>query len=78
MRIEDHTTTQDTVMRRHHEEHALRDPVCGMEVSRKSAVGEATHHGKTYYFCAPSCLQAFEADPEKFVHHHRQHGMKAR
>jgi len=50
----------------------FKDPVCGMVVSRMTAVDE-----KTYYFCAGSCRQAFEAAPEKYIKHHRQHGMKS-
>lgn len=65
-------------MRRQHDEHPLKDPVCGMEVSRKSAVEETTYQGKTYYFCAQTCRKAFEADPAKYIHQHRQHGMKPR
>ena len=63
-------------MRHQGEEHSNKDPVCGMELSRTSAVEEATYQGKTYYFCAQNCHKAFEADPQKYVHHHRQHGMK--
>ncbi len=62
-------------MKRQNKEHPITDPVCGMELSRKSAVEEATYQDKTYYFCAPTCREAFEADPKKYVRHHRQHGM---
>ncbi len=54
----------------------FKDPVCGMEVSRKTAISEFTYQGKTYYFCAGTCRDAFEAEPEKYIKHHRQHGMK--
>lgn len=54
----------------------FKDPVCGMEVSYLTAVDEILYRGKTYYFCAESCRQAFEAEPEKYIRHHRQHGMK--
>lgn len=54
------------------------DPVCGMRVSRISAAAEAEHQGKTYYFCAPLCRDAFLADPERYLRPHRQHGMPAR
>lgn len=56
----------------------FKDPVCGMEVSRLSAVDEYTYSGKTYYFCAHSCKESFEADPEKYVPRHRQHGIKSK
>ncbi len=57
-------------------EPCFKDPVCGMEVSRMSAAEECDYQGKTYYFCARSCREAFEAEPEKYLRQHRQHGMK--
>jgi len=56
-----------------------KDPVCGMEVSRISAIAEAHYQGKTYYFCAGICKDAFLDNPEKYLkgcqaeeerHHH--------
>ena len=44
-----------------------KDPVCGMEVDEKKAVATSQHMGKTYYFCAPGCKKAFDADPEKYA-----------
>src|SRR2546430_17483326 len=42
------------------------DPVCGMQVSpADSLTGE--FNGRDYYFCGPSCLKAFRADPERYV-----------
>lgn len=63
-------------MKEHNVERSVSDPVCGMELSRKSAPEELVYGGKTYYFCAGTCRKAFEADPEKYIPHHRQHGMK--
>jgi len=57
-------------------EPCFRDPVCGMEVSRMSAVAESVYQGKTFYFCAGVCQEAFEAEPEKYIRQHRQHGIK--
>ena len=37
------------------------DPVCGMFVEESPAALHATVNGKTYYFCAESCLQTFIA-----------------
>jgi Cu+-exporting ATPase len=45
----------------------LIDPVCGMTVSLESAAGSYEHNGKTYYFCARSCLERFKAAPESFL-----------
>lgn len=53
----------------------FKDPVCGMKVSRKTAIEESVYQGKTYYFCAGSCREAFDAEPEKYLRPHRQHGM---
>lgn len=43
------------------------DPVCGMTVDPATARHTATHQGTTYYFCAPGCKRAFEADPAKYL-----------
>ncbi len=43
------------------------DPVCGMTVDPASAAGSHHHAGKTYYFCNPSCLERFKAEPAKFL-----------
>lgn len=43
------------------------DPVCGMTIEAESAAGSHVHEGRTYYFCNPSCLERFSADPEKFL-----------
>ena len=43
------------------------DPVCGMTVAPDDAAGLAEHKGRTYYFCSPSCLTKFQADPERYL-----------
>lgn len=43
------------------------DPVCGMEVDEKKAKLKSGHKGKTYYFCAAGCKNAFEKNQEKYV-----------
>ena len=43
------------------------DPVCGMTVQPESAAGSYVHDGKTYYFCATSCLAKFRDDPTYYV-----------
>lgn len=63
-------------MKHYRNQSSHKDPVCGMEVSYKSAIELMEYRGKTYYFCAPACREAFEADPAKYIHHHRQHGIK--
>ena len=43
------------------------DPVCGMAVDPKTAAHTATYEGQTYYFCAPGCKRAFEANPQQYL-----------
>jgi YHS domain-containing protein len=45
----------------------VKDVVCGMDVDPGTATQKREYHGKTYYFCAPGCKRAFEADPAKYV-----------
>jgi YHS domain-containing protein len=44
-----------------------KDPVCNMNVDEKTAEYKTTHNGKAYYFCAPGCKKAFEANPQKYL-----------
>lgn len=43
------------------------DPICKMQVDPAKAAGSSTHKGQTYYFCAVSCKQTFDKDPEKYA-----------
>jgi Cu+-exporting ATPase len=43
------------------------DPVCGMTVDAETSAGSVTYDGRTYCFCSKRCLQAFEADPAKYI-----------
>jgi Cu+-exporting ATPase len=43
------------------------DPVCGMTVDRQHAAAAWDYRGERYYFCHPSCLARFSADPEPFL-----------
>lgn len=45
----------------------MKDPVCGMEVDPKSAVGHVQYLGKDYYFCSDACQRKFEASPQDYV-----------
>jgi P-type Cu+ transporter len=45
----------------------VRDPVCGMTFAPEDAAGTAEYQGKTYYFCATSCLEPFNANPAGFI-----------
>ncbi len=44
-----------------------KDPVCGMDVESKPGTLQATHQGKTYYFCSAGCKKSFEADPARYA-----------
>src|ERR1700756_58309 len=44
-----------------------RDPVCGMNVNPSSAKHVYEHAGEKYYFCCPSCVAKFKADPGKYL-----------
>ena len=43
------------------------DPVCGMTVEPATAAGFFDYQHTRYYFCNPSCLTRFKADPESFL-----------
>jgi YHS domain-containing protein len=42
-----------------------RDPVCGVEISRDSAVAAEEYRGTMYYFCGGDCLEAFVRNPAR-------------
>jgi YHS domain-containing protein len=44
-----------------------RDPVCGMDVDMEKPPATSVYQGKTYYFCAPGCKKAFDANPAKYL-----------
>jgi len=44
-----------------------KDPVCGMDVDPATARHTNVHQGTTYYFCAPGCRKAFDAEPTKYL-----------
>jgi P-type Cu+ transporter len=46
---------------------SANDPVCGMTVNPQSAAGSFEYRGRTYYFCAPDCLEKFKADPKRYL-----------
>lgn len=45
----------------------MNDPVCGMIIDPENCTRTLEHDKQTYYFCSDSCLQRFEADPEKYL-----------
>lgn len=51
------------------------DPVCRMNVLPASAAASVEYEGKTYFFCALSCRDRFEANPSKFLSGESAEGM---
>lgn len=47
------------------------DPVCGMSVNSREAPFTTRHRNKAYYFCVQACLEAFERNPERYIHRTR-------
>lgn len=49
----------------------VTDPVCKMEFPEESAeelgASSTLHEGKKVWFCSPTCLHAFEADPQRYL-----------
>src|SRR5215217_2232405 len=50
-------------------EAAVVDPVCGMTIDPADAAGHVHYEGTTYYFCNPSCLERFTAEPRSYLPH---------
>ncbi len=48
------------------------DPVCKMNVAENKAAAKYDYKGKTYYFCAVGCREAFSKHPEEFVEKPRE------
>lgn len=46
---------------------SVKDPVCGMVIDEKDAVGTSDYNGKTYYFCSQDCKVAFDEAPEDYA-----------
>lgn len=44
-----------------------KDLVCGMEIEKDKAAATYEYKGKTYYFCAVGCKNAFAEDPESYL-----------
>ena len=44
-----------------------KDLVCGMKVKKSQATAVSEYKGNKYYFCAESCKEKFDKDPEKYI-----------
>lgn len=47
----------------------LKDPVCGMDVTKDSE-HSVNYEGEDYYFCSSSCKGKFESSPTDYAHKH--------
>ncbi|MEF9426032.1 MAG: heavy metal translocating P-type ATPase [Candidatus Mariimomonas ferrooxydans] len=45
----------------------VKDPVCGMEIEEKDALGMSEYKGKIYYFCSEVCKDKFDKNPSAFI-----------
>ena len=45
----------------------VKDPVCGMDIDPKDAVGKVEFQGRTYYFCSDECKTKFEKAPKQYI-----------
>ena len=50
-----------------HGAETVKDPVCGMTVTRGRGKPTFDHGGTTYHFCNPGCRAKFQADPEHYL-----------
>ncbi len=46
---------------------AVKDPVCGMEVSDIKKASSEEYKGKVYYFCSKECKKAFKKNPAPYT-----------
>jgi Cu+-exporting ATPase len=46
---------------------AVKDPVCGMDVSPHATALRTTQDGRTYYFCSSGCHAKFVASPAAYL-----------
>lgn len=59
------------------ESSALRDPVCGMQLSEAKAI-PVEHAGQRYFFCSSACAQLFSEQPGRFLRPSAQTGSAER
>ncbi len=45
----------------------VTDPVCNMTIATEDAAATSTYKGTKYYFCAQSCKDNFDKNPEKYA-----------
>ena len=45
----------------------VKDPVCGMVIEEKDAVGTSEYQGKRYHFCSKDCKVEFDGNPADYA-----------
>lgn len=50
------------------------DPVCKMHVDEAKAAATSLFRGVTYYFCAKSCKEKFDKEPDKYLAQEKKGG----
>jgi YHS domain-containing protein len=45
----------------------VKDLVCGMDIDTATAAGRTEYKGHTYFFCASTCKEKFDLNPEPYV-----------
>ena len=45
----------------------VKDLVCGMKVTKKTAAATSEHMSRTFYFCSKTCKEKFDQDPPKYM-----------
>jgi P-type Cu+ transporter len=64
--LNEHTSQQQHNHPHDQQADALKDPVCGMDVSADSK-HHTQHDGTDYYFCSAGCATKFSTDPNKYL-----------
>lgn len=44
-----------------------KDPVCGMVIDERDAVGTSDFNGTRYYFCSDDCKTEFDENPQDYA-----------
>ena len=45
----------------------VKDPVCGMTISEKTAAGTSEYKGENFYFCSSACKEKFDSNPAQYL-----------
>ncbi len=54
----------------------IKDPVCGMELTKEKIKESHEYHGFIYYFCSENCKNMFKQIPRGYVGNHPERRLK--